>query len=307
MPSTVFETNLPGLELIGRGKVRDIYDLGEQLLIVSTDRVSAFDSVLPTPIPDKGRVLTSLSKFWFDLLADSVKSHLITTNVEEMGHGLEQHKDVIAGRSMLVHKAKVIPIECVARGYLMGSGWKEYQTKNRTVCGIELPAGLTNGSKLPEVIFTPATKAETGHDENVTFDLAVSQAVELMGLSLEKAKDYLTQMRDLTLKVYGKAYEHALSRGIIIADTKFEFGLKDDEIILIDEVLTPDSSRFWPKDAWTPGKTQMSFDKQFVRDYLEGIDWNKEPPAPELPEKVVSKTTEKYREAYKQITGNELK
>jgi len=302
--SAVFQTELPGLKLKARGKVRDVYDLGEHLLIVSTDRLSAFDVVLPTPIPDKGRVLNALSRFWFSFLGDTVANHLVTTDVKEMGHGLEKHADVLAGRSMLVHKAQVFPIECVVRGYLMGSGWKEYQTKNRTVCGIELPAGLEQGSKLPEVIYTPATKAQSGHDINISYDEAVNHLVQTMALgSLQKARDYMAELKELTIKVYQKAYEHALSRGIIIADTKFEFGLKDGKVILVDEVLTPDSSRFWPKDEWTPGQVQLSFDKQFVRDYLEGIGWNKKPPAPELPEKVTEKTREKYVEAFQQITG----
>jgi len=303
---TVFETQLPGLKLKARGKVRDVYDLGEHLLIVSTDRLSAFDVVLPTPIPDKGRVLNALSRFWFHFLKDTVRNHLVTTDVSKMGHGLERHAEVLAGRSMLVHKAEVFPIECVVRGYLMGSGWKEYQSKNHTVCGIQLPPGLKQGSKLPEVIYTPATKAQSGHDMNISYDEAVNHLVQTMALgSLQKARDYMAQLKELTIAVYRKAYEHALSRGIIIADTKFEFGLKDGEVILVDEVLTPDSSRFWPKDDWTPGKVQLSFDKQFVRDYLEGIGWNKQPPGPELPEKVTQKTREKYLEAFQRITGRQ--
>ncbi|GMV80203.1 MAG: phosphoribosylaminoimidazole-succinocarboxamide synthase [Planctomycetota bacterium] len=304
MGAPVFETNLPGYKLVARGKVRDVYDLGEQLLIVSTDRLSAFDAVLPTPIPDKGKVLNGLSRFWFGFLKDVVPDHLITCEVSEMGHGLEKHKDVLQGRSMLCHKAEVFPVECVARGYLMGSGWKEYQAGG-AVCGIALPRGMKSGDKLPETIYTPASKNKVGHDENVTFDLAVARLVELMALPLEQARAYMTQLKKLTIEMYQKAYEHALAHGIIIADTKFEFGLKDGKVIVVDEVLTPDSSRFWPKDQWTPGKTQMSFDKQFVRDYLEAIGWNKEPPAPELPEKVVAKTREKYLEAYKLITGKD--
>ncbi len=300
----VFETNLPGVKLKARGKVRDVYDLGEHLLIVSTDRLSAFDVVLPTPIPDKGRVLNALSRFWFGFLKDTVPNHLVTTDVSKMGYGLGPHADVLAGRSMLVHKAEVFPIECVVRGYLMGSGWKEYQTKKHTVCGIQLPAGLKQGSKLPEVIYTPATKAQSGHDMNISYDEAVNHLVQTMALgSLQKARDYMSQLKELTISVYQKAYEHALSCGIIIADTKFEFGLKDGKVILVDEVLTPDSSRFWPKDDWTPGKVQLSFDKQFVRDYLEGIGWNKQAPGPELPEKVTQKTREKYVEAFQRITG----
>ncbi|MCZ7647236.1 MAG: phosphoribosylaminoimidazolesuccinocarboxamide synthase [Planctomycetota bacterium] len=304
MGAPVFETQLPGYNLKARGKVRDVYDLGDHLLIVSTDRLSAFDAVLPTPIPDKGKVLNGLSKFWFGFLKEQIPNHLVTTDVSKMGHGLERHAEALRGRSMLCHKAEVFPIECVARGYLMGSGWKEYQ-ETGAVCGIALPRGMKSGDKLPEVIYTPATKAKTGHDENVTFDLAVARLVELMAVPLEKAREYMTRLKNLTIGMYQAAYEHALSRGIIIADTKFEFGLKDGQIIVVDEVLTPDSSRFWPKDAWTPGKTQLSFDKQFVRDYLEATGWNKEPPAPALPEKVVTKTREKYLEAYRLITGKD--
>jgi phosphoribosylaminoimidazole-succinocarboxamide synthase len=304
MPAAVFETHLPGLTLKTRGKVRDLYDLGAKLLIVSTDRLSAFDVVLPTPIPDKGRVLNGLSRFWFKFLKDTVPNHLITADVRKMGAGLEKHAAVLSGRSMLVVKAEVFPIECVVRGYLMGSALKEYQEKNRVVCGLELPAGLKPGARLPEVIFTPATKSPTGHDLNITYDEAVNHLVQTMALgSLQKARDYLQRLKELSVAVYQKASAHALSRGIIIADTKLEFGLKDGEVILVDEVLTPDSSRFWPRDSWTPGQVQLSFDKQFVRDYLEGIGWNKQAPGPELPEKVVQKTREKYLEAYQRITG----
>jgi phosphoribosylaminoimidazole-succinocarboxamide synthase len=304
--AAVFQTELPGLTLKARGKVRDVYDLGEHLLIVSTDRLSAFDVVMPTPIPDKGKILNALSRFWFGFLRETVKDHLVTTDVRKMGHGLEKHADVLAGRSMLVQKAEVFPIECVVRGYLMGSGWKEYKEKGQTVCGIKLPKGLKQGSKLPEIIFTPATKNNTGHDVNITYDEAVNYLVQTMALgSLQKAREYLQQLSDLTIAVYKKASEHALEKGIIIADTKLEFGrMKDGSIILVDEVLTPDSSRFWPRDGWTPGQVQLSFDKQFVRDYLEGIGWNKQPPGPEIPEKIVQKTREKYLEAYQRITGN---
>ena len=292
MSMPVFETKLPGLSLLVRGKVRDVYDLGSQLLIISTDRLSAFDCVLPTPIPDKGKVLNSLTCFWFDFLGETPKNHLITTDVNKMGHGLEQHADILAGRSMLVVKAEVFPIECVVRGYLMGSGWKEYQD-NGSVCGISLPRGLKNGSKLDQPIFTPATKAKTGHDENISFERA---ADVIGGASAEK-------LRELSISIYQRASEHALKKNIIIADTKFEFGLHQGQIILVDEVLTPDSSRFWPREQWTPGQTQLSYDKQFVRDYLEGIGWNKQSPAPPLPEGVVTKTREKYVDAYRQITG----
>ncbi len=295
MSAPVFETKLPGLKLVARGKVRDVYDLGEKLLIVSTDRLSAFDCVLPTPIPDKGKVLNSLSRFWFQFLGDLPKNHLITTDVTKMGHGLEAHAEILAGRSMLVKKAEVFPIECVVRGYLMGSGWKEYQEKG-SVCGIPLPRGLTNGSRLDAPIFTPATKATSGHDQNISFE----EASKIIGATNAE------KLRELTISVYERASAHALTREIIIADTKLEFGLAGGEIILVDEVLTPDSSRFWPREKWTPGQTQLSYDKQFVRDYLEGIGWNKQPPAPPLPESVVEKTREKYVDAYKQITGQEL-
>jgi phosphoribosylaminoimidazole-succinocarboxamide synthase len=299
----VFETSLPGCKLFRRGKVRDVYDLGEHLLIVSTDRLSAFDVVLPTPIPDKGRVLNALSRFWFAFLKDTVPNHFVTHDIRQMGPGPEKHAELLAGRAMLVVKAQVLPVECVVRGYLMGSGWKEYQEKNGLVCGIQLPRGLRQGAQLPEPIFTPATKAPTGHDMNITYDQAVDHLAQSMAVAPEKAREYMAQLKELSLAVYRKASEHAFSRGVIIADTKFEFGLKEGRIILVDEVLTPDSSRFWPGGAWTPGKTQLSFDKQFVRDYLEGIGWNKQPPAPELPAKVVQKTREKYIEAYRSITG----
>src|SRR5579862_5146287 len=286
MSVPVFETQLPGLKLIARGKVRDVYDLGDKLLIISTDRLSAFDCVLPTPIPDKGKVLNGLSRFWFKFLGDNPKNHLITTDVNEMGNGLEASSDILAGRSMLVVKATVFPVECVVRGYLMGSGWKEYQEKG-SVCGIALPRGLTNGSRLDQPIFTPATKAQSGHDQNISFE----QAAEAIGQSNAE------RLRELSISIYQRASAHALTRDIIIADTKFEFGLWNDQIILVDEVLTPDSSRFWPRQQWTPGQTQLSYDKQFVRDYLEGIGWNKQPPAPPLPESVVMKTREKYVDA----------
>jgi phosphoribosylaminoimidazole-succinocarboxamide synthase len=305
MSEPIFETRLPGLTLKTRGKVRDVYDLGDQLLIVSTDRLSAFDVVMPTPIPDKGRVLNALSRFWFKFLEGAVRNHLVTADVDRMGHGLEKHRQVLAGRSMLVAKAEVFPIECVARGYLMGSAWKEYQEKGGA-CGIPLPRGLQQGAKLPQVIFTPATKAQSGHDVNITFDEAVNHLVQTKAEgSLEKARAYLNRLKELTIAIYSKAAEHALSRGIIIADTKFEFGQRGGEVILVDEVLTPDSSRFWPKDGWTPGQTQLSYDKQFVRDYLEGIGWNKQPPGPPLPAKVVEKTREKYLEAFRRITGKD--
>jgi phosphoribosylaminoimidazole-succinocarboxamide synthase len=294
--STVFETNLPGLRLKARGKVRDVYDLDEHILIVATDRLSAFDSVLATPIPLKGVILTKMAEFWFELTRDVIANHYVTTDLARMGRGLEEHADVLDGRSMLARKAQVLKVECVVRGYLAGSGLREYQERG-SVCGVKLPKGLVNGSRLPEPLFTPATKADEGHDENISFD----RAREIVG------KDAAARVREASLALYAKASEHAIERGIIIADTKFEFGVADGgEVILIDEVLTPDSSRFWPKDSYTPGRTQLSFDKQFVRDYLERIGWDKRPPGPALPEKVVQKTAEKYREAYRLLTGREL-
>jgi phosphoribosylaminoimidazole-succinocarboxamide synthase len=292
---TVFETNLPGLTLLTRGKVRDIYDLGDEVLIVATDRLSAFDSVLATPIPLKGIILTKMAEFWFGFTEDVVPNHYVTTDLEQMGRGLAEHAGLLDGRAMLVKKAEVLKVECVVRGYLAGSGFREYQEK-ASVCGVPLPKGLKQGSRLPEPLFTPATKAEEGHDENISFE----RATEIVG------EERAVKMREAALAIYGKAADYALERGIIIADTKFEFGVKDGEILLIDEVLTPDSSRFWPKDSYTPGKTQLAFDKQFVRDYLEAIGWDKMPPGPALPEKVAQKTTEKYLDAYRRLTGREL-
>jgi len=282
------------LPLAGRGKVRDIYDLGDSLLFVATDRISAFDCVLASGIPFKGRVLTQLSLFWFDFLKDVVPSHLITANVEKYPRRASRHPSV-RGRSMLVRKAQMLPVECVARGYLAGSAFKEYQT-NGQVCGIPLPPGLRDGDRLPEPIFTPATKAVTGHDVNVPFRyIANSLGVDVAG-----------QLRDLTLEIYSRAAAYALEKGIILADTKFEFGVVEGKLILADEVLTPDSSRFWPADSYSPGSPQLSFDKQFVRDHLERTGWNKRPPAPALPEDVVRKTSEKYIDAYTRLTGLEL-
>ncbi len=292
---TVFETNVPGITLLTRGKVRDLYDLGDEALIVATDRLSAFDSVLATPIPLKGTILTKMAEFWFDFTKDIVASHYITTDISKMGHGLEEHADLLDGRAMLVKKAEVMPVECVVRGYLAGSGFKEYG-ENGSVCGVELPSGLKNGSKLAEPLFTPATKADRGHDENISFE----RAAEIVGA--ERART----MRDAAISIYQKAAAYALERGIIIADTKFEFGVHEDKVILIDEVLTPDSSRFWPEDSYTPGEVQLAFDKQFVRDYLEAIGWDKRPPGPALPDKVAGKTTEKYLDAYRRLTGREL-
>ena len=295
MPNVVLETNLPGLKLLNRGKVRDIYDLGDKLLIVATDRISAFDSVLGSGIPGKGKVLTTLSLFWFDYLKDITRHHLLTGDVSEMGPAVAAQADQLAGRSMLATKTDVLPIECVVRGYLAGSGLKEYQ-RSQSVCGIALPAGLREADKLPEPIFTPATKAESGHDENISFE----RTIEIIGEARARV------LRDRSIALYQKAAEYALGRGIIISDTKFEWGVAHGEVLLIDEALTPDSSRFWPADAYEPGHSQPSFDKQFVRDWLEASGWNKEPPAPALPHDVVAKTTEKYVEAYRLLTGKEL-
>jgi phosphoribosylaminoimidazole-succinocarboxamide synthase len=296
MPSpVVLETNLSGLTLARRGKVRDVYDLGDHLLIVATDRISAFDYILGSGIPDKGRVLTQLSAFWFDLLGALTPHHLVSVDVGTFPAEARRHRDVLEGRSMLVRKTDPLPVECVARGYLSGSGWKEYQ-QTGAVCGIPLPAGLTESARLASPIFTPATKAETGHDENIS----EARAGEIVG------KDLIGRLRDLTLAIYERGVAHAEARGIIIADTKFEFGLAGNELVLIDEVLTPDSSRFWPASDYAPGRGQPSFDKQFVRDYLERIGWNKQPPVPSLPDEVVMRTREKYLEAYRLLTGQEL-
>jgi phosphoribosylaminoimidazole-succinocarboxamide synthase len=294
--SVVLETNLSGLTLARRGKVRDVYDLGDHLLIVATDRISAFDYILGSGIPDKGRVLTQLSAFWFEKVADLVPHHLVSVNVDDFPAGARRHAAVLEGRTMLVRKTNPLPVECVARGYLVGSGWKDYQ-KTGAVCGIPLPAGLQDSSRLPQPIFTPATKAESGHDENIS----EAQAGEIVG------RDLIARLRDLTLAIYGRGVEYAETRGIIIADTKFEFGLDQDELILIDEVLTPDSSRFWPRDQYAAGRSQPSFDKQFVRDYLEQIGWNKQPPVPSLPEDVVMRTRQKYLDAFKLLTGRDLR
>jgi phosphoribosylaminoimidazole-succinocarboxamide synthase len=291
--SVISQTDFPALKLRGRGKVRDIYELGDRLLIVATDRLSAFDVVLPTPIPDKGRVLTQLSLFWFEELADVVPNHILSaTNFDGE---LAPYAAALQGRAMLVRKTEPVPIECVVRGYISGSGWKDYQ-KSGAICGIPLPAGLHESDKLPEPIFTPSTKATTGHDENISFEETVSRV----------GRPLAERLRDTTLKIYKRAAEHAAARGIIIADTKFEFGLIGNELIWIDEALTPDSSRFWPASQYAPGKVQPSFDKQYVRDYLERIGWNKQPPAPALPPDVIEGTRDKYREAYQRITGHAL-
>ncbi len=295
-PPVVLETNLSGLTLARRGKVRDVYDLGAHLLIVATDRISAFDYVLGSGIPDKGKVLTQLSAFWFDHVGDMLPHHVVAIDVDTFPPAARAHRDVLRGRSMLVRKTAPLPVECVARGYLSGSGWKDYQ-RTGAVCGVPLPPGLTESARLPQAIFTPATKAESGHDENIT----EAQAGDIVG------RDLIRRLRDLTLKIYDRGVEHAETCGIIIADTKFEFGLAGDTLMLIDEVLTPDSSRFWPQADYAPGRSQASFDKQFVRDYLEQIRWNKQPPVPALPDDVIQKTREKYVEAYKRITGSELR
>jgi phosphoribosylaminoimidazole-succinocarboxamide synthase len=293
MNAIVSQTNFSGLTLQGRGKVRDIYDLGDRLLIVATDRLSAFDVVLPTPIPDKGRVLTQLSLFWFERLADVVPHHVLSA--ENFTGELAPYADSLNGRAMLVRRTEPIPIECVVRGYISGSGWKDYQ-RTGAICGIPLPAGLRESDRLPQPIFTPSTKATSGHDENISFEETISR----IGRPLAE------RLRDTSLTLYQRAAEHAAEHGIIIADTKFEFGLLGQDLIWIDEALTPDSSRFWPASEYAPGKPQPSFDKQYVRDYLEQIGWNKQPPAPNLPPDVVAATRGKYREAYQRITGHAL-
>ena len=292
---TLSSTDFKDLKLYKRGKVRDVYDLEDRLLIISTDRISCFDVVLPTAIPLKGKVLTALSLFWFDFIKDIVLHHLITCDVEEYPEQLRKYKKELLGRSMLVKKTKSLPVECVVRGYLSGSGWKEYKEK-QSVCGIKLPKGLKESDKLPEVLFTPSTKADTGHDLNID----QGYVEHLVG------KEIADKLARVSINIYKKASDYALSRGIIIADTKFEFGIYQDGIILIDEILTPDSSRFWPRDQYQAGKAQPSFDKQFVRDYLETLDWDKTPPAPQLPVEIVEKTTQKYLDAYKKITGKVL-
>ncbi len=291
----LLQTQFPDLTLFARGKVRDLYAVEGKLLFVATDRISAFDYVLGTGIPEKGRVLTQLSLFWFDFLKNIVRNHLITADADQYPQPLRKYADQLRGRSMLVKKAQMIDIECVARGYLSGSGWKEYQ-KTGAVCGIKLPAGLKESDKLPEPIFTPATKAVTGHDENISFDEMVKHT----------GRELAEQLRDLTLKIYSTAADYAAGRGIIIADTKFEFGRTEEGLVLADEVLTPDSSRFWPADKYQPGRAQESYDKQFVRDYLEDVKWNKQPPAPSLPDDVARKTSEKYIQAYRTLAGREL-
>ena len=287
------EANLSGLTLHSRGKVRDLYDLGDKLLLVASDRISAFDVILPTPIPDKGRILTQLSEFWFSKIGDIVPNHLITTDVERFPAVCRPHRSALEGRSMLVKKSTPAPVECIVRGYITGSGWKEYQ-KTGSVCGITLPRGLVEAARLDEPIFTPSTKAAVGdHDLNISFEAVVDKV----------GKVRAEKMRDASVAIYERARTIAETKGIIIADTKFEFGMEGDDILLIDEVLTPDSSRFWPMDDYQPGKTPNSFDKQFVRDYLLSLKWDMKPPAPELPPDIVKKTRDKYREALRRLTA----
>ncbi|HVL33602.1 MAG TPA: phosphoribosylaminoimidazolesuccinocarboxamide synthase [Actinomycetota bacterium] len=283
---------LAGLNLIKQGKVRDIYDTDDGYIMVASDRISAYDVVLPTPIPHKGAVLTGLSIFWFEQLKDVIGNHLISVDTDDFPPEAKEHAEALHGRTMLVRKAEVVPIECVARGYITGSGWKEYK-QSQSVCGIHLPDGLVESDKLPEPIFTPATKADTGHDENISFE----QACDIAGV------ETMTRLRDVTLELYSRAAAFAEERGIIIADTKFEFGVVDGEIILIDEALTPDSSRFWPADQWKPGGSVPSFDKQYVRDWLDASGWDHSPPGPELPDAVVDMTRKKYIEAYEQVSA----
>jgi phosphoribosylaminoimidazole-succinocarboxamide synthase len=296
LTAIIIQTELEGITLLARGKVRDIYKLDdERLIFVASDRISAFDYILATGIPDKGKVLTQLSVFWFGFLKDIVGNHLITARFSEYPKALHSYEEQLRGRSMIVKRAKMIPIECVVRGYLSGSGWKDYQ-RTGAVCGIDLPKGLRESDQLPEPIFTPAIKATSGHDENISF----TEAARHIGGKVAE------QLRDLSLKLYKKASAYARERGIILADSKFEFGHVENELVLADEVFTPDSSRFWPAETYVPGGPQQSFDKQFVRDYLESMRWNKQPPAPALPEDVARKTSEKYKQAFRQLTGREL-
>ncbi len=302
MNEPILQFDLPGLKKVRSGKVREVYDLGDAFLLVASDRISAFDVIMPNGIPRKGEVLTQISHFWFEKFSSLVPNHLLAKADDPLPKNLQPFAAQLARRSMIVKKAKPLAIECIVRGYLSGSGWKEYK-KSQTVCGIQLPAGLTESAELPEPIFTPSTKAEAGHDENISLD----EACKIVGAELA------TQARDLSLKIYRAGRDYARQRGIIIADTKFEFGLESGsdassrgKLILIDEVLTPDSSRFWPADQYAPGRSQPSFDKQFVRDYLETLDWNKTPPGPKLPDDVVAKTSAKYLEAYEKLTGKKL-
>ncbi len=293
MTPIITQTNCPELNLVNRGKVRDIYDLGEYLLLVASDRISAFDVIMDEGIPQKGYVLTQISKFWFDQMSDLIPNHLISTEIDDFPAITHQYRDQLEGRSMLAKKAQPLPVECIVRGYLSGSGWKEYQQQG-SVCSIPLPKGLQQSDKLPETLFTPSTKAELGeHDENISF----AQTVELCGQEISD------QISDISIKIYERARSLANEKGLIIADTKFEFGMLDNQLIWIDEALTPDSSRFWPKDLYQAGGAQPSFDKQFLRDYLETLDWGKQAPAPKLPEEIVRKTGEKYLEALKRLTA----
>ncbi len=294
--NVIMQSDFTDMKLLKRGKVRDVYEIGQYLLIVASDRMSAFDVVMDDPIPDKGKILTQLSLFWFKELEHIVDNHLVSSDPSEYPEVCTKYRDQLAGRSMLVHRADPLPVECVVRGYLSGSGWQEYQAGGK-VCGIPLPSGLKESDKLPEPIFTPATKAERGmHDENITFE----RAVELMG------REIAEKVRELSLKIYRYGSQLAAQKGIIVADTKFEFGVKDGSIILIDEALTPDSSRFWPMDSYRPGGPQKSFDKQYLRDYLIEIKWPKKPPPPKLPPEIVQKTREKYLEALERLTGHGL-
>jgi phosphoribosylaminoimidazole-succinocarboxamide synthase len=296
MEKVVLKTNFEDVKLVNRGKVRDIYEIDGKYLLVSSDRISAFDVIMNEGIPSKGRILTEISKFWFELVKDEVENHLISTNVDEYPEVLHKYKDELVGRSMLVKKAKLIPIECIVRGYISGSGWNEYK-KSGTICGIQLREGLVESEKLDEPIFTPSTKAEIGlHDENIS----EAKAIEIVG---EETYNFI---KETSLKIYKKAYDYAYSKGIILADTKMEFGFYDGNIILIDEVLTPDSSRFWPLDKFEKGRAQDSYDKQYVRDYLLSVNFNKQPPAPTLPEDVIQNTSAKYKQALFELTGNTI-
>jgi phosphoribosylaminoimidazole-succinocarboxamide synthase len=292
MSSCLLETRIEGFPLFRRGKVRDVYDLGDRLLIVASDRISAFDVVLPNGIPGKGELLTQISLFWFRLLEDVVPNHVLTSDISQYPDALRRYSDQLEGRSMLVGKTDVLPVECVVRGYLAGSGWKDYQATG-AICGIELPAGLRESERLAQPIFTPATKAEIGHDENI--DIARLERI------VDKAR--VKELREISIQIYDRARDYAQERGILLADTKFEFGLRDGRLVWVDEAITPDSSRFWPSDGYAPGRGQPSFDKQYVRDYLETLTWDKRPPGPELPPDVVAKTREKYLEAYSRLTG----
>ncbi|MFA6169661.1 MAG: phosphoribosylaminoimidazolesuccinocarboxamide synthase [Candidatus Margulisiibacteriota bacterium] len=292
MENVLLNIDLPGVKLFKRGKVRDVFEVDDNLLIVATDRISAFDFIMPNGIPDKGKILTQISLFWFDFTKNIIKNHLLVTNADEYPAQLQPYKIQLSKRSVIAKKAQLIPIECIVRGYLSGSGWKEYQ-KSESICGLKLPAGLKESAKLPEPIFTPTTKAEQGHDENITQE----QVRDQIGASAA------AEIKEKSLALYRACADYAAKKGIIIADTKFEFGYFDNEIIIIDEMLTPDSSRFWPSERYQVGRSQPSYDKQFVRDYLESIGWNKEPPAPKLPEEVVQRTREKYLEAFQKLTG----